>query len=124
MKQRLVFLSDPNVSLVSLTFRNSARSNTSNLHFIPSDISTVCVSVCRLCCDVSVRLCSADVDNDVSSPRRCLADALLLLARQQVGADSLWLLPQTERRDGETLRQTAERALASLPGNHDIISSW
>lgn len=47
---------------------------------------------------------------------RCLADSLILLAEQQVGDEKLWLLPQTEWQEGETLRQTAERALASLPG--------
>lgn len=48
---------------------------------------------------------------------RCLADSLILLAEQQVGDEKLWLLPQTQWQEGETLRQTAERALASLPGN-------
>lgn len=48
---------------------------------------------------------------------RHLADSLLLLAEQQVGDRKLWLLPQSEWREGETLRQTAQRALASLSGN-------
>lgn len=48
---------------------------------------------------------------------RCLADSLILLAEQQVGDEKLWLLPQTQWQEGETLRQTAERALGSLPGN-------
>lgn len=61
--------------------------------------------------------CLADIDKDLTSPERCLADSLLLLAEQQVGSDKLWLLPQTQWQEGETLRQTAERALASLPGN-------
>lgn len=58
----------------------------------------------------------ADVDKDLTSPERCLADSLLLLAEQQVGSEKLWLLPHTQWQEGETLRQTAERALASLPG--------
>ncbi|XP_037615940.1 39S ribosomal protein L46, mitochondrial isoform X2 [Sebastes umbrosus] len=58
---------------------------------------------------------TADVDKDLTSSERCLADSLLLLAEQQVGGEKLWLLPQTQWQEGETLRQTAERALASLP---------
>ncbi|XP_067351160.1 39S ribosomal protein L46, mitochondrial isoform X2 [Channa argus] len=57
----------------------------------------------------------ADVDKDVTSVERCLADSLVLLSQQQVGSEKLWLLPQTQWQEGETLRQTAERALASLP---------
>lgn len=61
--------------------------------------------------------CLADVDADLTSPERCLADSLVLLAEQQVAGQKLWLLPQTQWQEGETLRQTAERALATLPGN-------
>ncbi|XP_071373359.1 large ribosomal subunit protein mL46 isoform X2 [Centroberyx affinis] len=57
----------------------------------------------------------ADVQKDLASPGRCLADSLVLLAEQQVGAEKLWLLPHAQWQQGETLRQTAERALASLP---------
>lgn len=57
----------------------------------------------------------ADVDEDLTSVERCLSDSLVLLAEQKVGDQKLWLLPQTEWQKGETLRQTAERALASLP---------
>lgn len=64
--------------------------------------------------------CLADVDKDVTSVERCLADSLVLLAQQQVGSEKLWLLPQTQWQEGETLRQTAERALASLPGNTNM----
>ncbi|XP_027870452.1 large ribosomal subunit protein mL46 [Xiphophorus couchianus] len=56
----------------------------------------------------------ADVDKDLSSAQRCLADSLVLLAEQQVGAERLWLLPQAAWQEGETLRQTAERALDSV----------
>ncbi|XP_047436063.1 39S ribosomal protein L46, mitochondrial isoform X2 [Mugil cephalus] len=57
----------------------------------------------------------ADVDKDLTSVERCLADSLVLLAEHQIGEEKLWLLPQTQWQEGETLRQTAERALASLP---------
>ncbi|KAM4744973.1 large ribosomal subunit protein mL46 isoform 2-T2 [Anableps anableps] len=56
----------------------------------------------------------ADVDKDLTSVQRCLADSLVLLAKQQVGAEKLWLLPQAAWQEGETLRQTAERALDSV----------
>ncbi|XP_044046154.1 39S ribosomal protein L46, mitochondrial isoform X2 [Siniperca chuatsi] len=58
---------------------------------------------------------NADVDKDLTSLERCLADSLVLLAEQQVGGEKLWLLPQAQWQGGETLRQTAEKALASLP---------
>ncbi|XP_069029496.1 large ribosomal subunit protein mL46 isoform X1 [Embiotoca jacksoni] len=57
----------------------------------------------------------ADVDQTLTSSERCLADSLVLLSEQQVCGGKLWLLPQTRWQEGETLRQTAERALASLP---------
>ncbi|XP_033846137.2 39S ribosomal protein L46, mitochondrial [Periophthalmus magnuspinnatus] len=56
-----------------------------------------------------------DVDKDMSSVQRCLADSLVLVSEQTVGDQKLWLLPQMQWQEGETLRQTAERALASLP---------
>ncbi|XP_036400108.1 39S ribosomal protein L46, mitochondrial [Megalops cyprinoides] len=53
---------------------------------------------------------------DTSSVDRCLRDSLVLLVKKQVGNKELWLLPQLQWEAGETLRQTAERALTSLPG--------
>ncbi|XP_016307748.1 39S ribosomal protein L46, mitochondrial-like isoform X1 [Sinocyclocheilus anshuiensis] len=58
-------------------------------------------------------------EKDVSSSERCLADSLILLAKKDVGSQKLWLLPQIQWQTGETLRQTAERALASLPVGAD-----
>ncbi|XP_061558015.1 39S ribosomal protein L46, mitochondrial [Phycodurus eques] len=55
-----------------------------------------------------------DVDKDLSSSWRLLSDSLVLLSEQQVGSTKLWLLPQAQWRSGETLRHTAERALACL----------
>ncbi|XP_077376356.1 large ribosomal subunit protein mL46 [Festucalex cinctus] len=55
-----------------------------------------------------------EVDKDLSSWRRLLSDSLVLLSEQQVGSDKLWLLPQAQWQPGETLRHTAQRALASL----------
>uniref|UniRef100_A0A1A8N832 Large ribosomal subunit protein mL46 n=1 Tax=Nothobranchius rachovii TaxID=451742 RepID=A0A1A8N832_9TELE len=56
----------------------------------------------------------ADVDEDLTSVERCLAEPLLLLTKQQVGDEKLWLLPQAPWQAGETLRQTAERALTTV----------
>lgn len=56
-----------------------------------------------------------DIDKDMTSVERCLAESLVLLAKQQVSSEKLWLFPQTQWQQGETLRQTAERALNSLP---------
>uniref|UniRef100_A0A1A7Z0F1 Large ribosomal subunit protein mL46 n=2 Tax=Iconisemion striatum TaxID=60296 RepID=A0A1A7Z0F1_9TELE len=56
----------------------------------------------------------ADVDKDLTSVERCLAEPLLLLTKQQVGDEKLWLLPQAPWQEGETLRQTAERALTAV----------
>ncbi|XP_016148203.1 large ribosomal subunit protein mL46 [Sinocyclocheilus grahami] len=55
-------------------------------------------------------------EKGVSSSERCLAESLILLVKKDVGSQKLWLLPQIQWQTGETLRQTAERALASLPG--------
>ncbi|XP_061921862.1 large ribosomal subunit protein mL46-like [Entelurus aequoreus] len=57
----------------------------------------------------------AEADKDLTSARRRLADSLVLVSEQQAGGKKLWTLPQAEWREGETLRGTAERALASLP---------
>ncbi|KAJ8247505.1 hypothetical protein GJAV_G00247160 [Gymnothorax javanicus] len=57
------------------------------------------------------------IDKDMSCVDRCLGDNLVLLTKQQVGTEELWLLPQLQWNAGETLRQTAERALAGLPGD-------
>lgn len=78
------------------------------LSFLPEGVGSVCPS--------------AGAEEDLRSSERCLADPLLLLAQQQVGDRKLWLLPQSQWQEGETLRQTAERALASLSGNaHSLL---
>nr|XP_057934853.1 39S ribosomal protein L46, mitochondrial [Doryrhamphus excisus] len=56
-----------------------------------------------------------EVDQDLTSMERYMADSLVLVAEQQVGSERLWMLPQAEWREGETLRHTAERVLAPLP---------
>lgn len=54
-------------------------------------------------------------EKDLSNVSRCLGDSLVLLVEQTVGSEKLWLLPQLQWQAGETLRQTAEKALANLP---------
>ncbi|XP_056134187.1 39S ribosomal protein L46, mitochondrial [Lampris incognitus] len=56
-----------------------------------------------------------DVHKDLTRMERCLADSLFLLVEQKVGNETVWLLPQSQWQPGESLRQTAERALASIP---------
>ncbi|XP_033023457.1 39S ribosomal protein L46, mitochondrial [Lacerta agilis] len=64
------------------------------------------------------RITEADKENDRTSLNRKLDQNLLLLVKQKLGDQDVWLLPQTEWQEGETLRATAERALASLSGSH------
>ncbi|XP_062998304.1 large ribosomal subunit protein mL46 [Elgaria multicarinata webbii] len=62
------------------------------------------------------RIIDADKNNDRTSLNRKLDQNLLLLVKQKVGNQEIWLLPQTEWKDGETLRATAERALFTFSG--------
>ncbi|XP_077173506.1 large ribosomal subunit protein mL46 [Paroedura picta] len=62
------------------------------------------------------RITDADKDGDRTSLNRKLDQNLLLLVKQKVGDQEIWLLPQAEWQDGETLRATAERALVELTG--------
>lgn len=59
----------------------------------------------------------ADKKNDRTSLNRKLDDCLILLVKEKVGNEDLWLLPQVEWQLGETMRQTAERALSDVSGN-------
>ncbi|MBN3312343.1 RM46 protein, partial [Atractosteus spatula] len=63
------------------------------------------------------RITETDRKNDRSSLHRCLDDTLVLLVQERVGSEELWMLPQAPWEQGENLRQTAERALASRPGS-------
>ncbi|XP_063908577.1 large ribosomal subunit protein mL46 [Zophobas morio] len=62
------------------------------------------------------RITEADKKNDVKSLNRKLDKHLVLVVKQNIGKDNLYLLPQTLRQDGETLRQTAERILRDTCG--------
>uniref|UniRef100_UPI00358DDBE7 large ribosomal subunit protein mL46 n=1 Tax=Myxine glutinosa TaxID=7769 RepID=UPI00358DDBE7 len=68
---------------------------------------------------VASRRTEADELGDRSTHQRRLTDKLVLLFRQQVAADApvTWCLPQAEWMPGESLRQTAERALITAAGD-------
>ncbi|XP_018423950.1 PREDICTED: 39S ribosomal protein L46, mitochondrial [Nanorana parkeri] len=63
------------------------------------------------------RITEADKKNDRSSLNRKLENNLVLLVKERFGNEDVWLLPQIAWQAGETMRQTAERALSSLSGN-------
>ncbi|KAJ6662783.1 hypothetical protein lerEdw1_010987 [Lerista edwardsae] len=67
--------------------------------------------------NLASRITDADRSNDQTSLNRKLDQNLLLLVKQKVGDNEIWLLPQAEWQEGETLRATAERALVSLSGS-------
>ncbi|GCB71024.1 hypothetical protein scyTo_0008747 [Scyliorhinus torazame] len=59
----------------------------------------------------------ADKKDDRSTLNRRLDEKLTLLVKEKVGDEEIWLLPQSEWKPGETMRQTAERTLSALSGN-------
>jgi len=61
-------------------------------------------------------LADADKKNDRTSLNRKLDSNLMLLVKQKIGNQELWLLPQVEWQPGETLRSTVERAMATFLG--------
>ncbi|XP_048337886.1 39S ribosomal protein L46, mitochondrial [Sphaerodactylus townsendi] len=64
------------------------------------------------------RITEADKNGNRTSLNRKLDQNLLLLVKQKLGDQEIWLLPQAEWQNGETLRATAERALFTLSGGH------
>ncbi|XP_069722648.1 large ribosomal subunit protein mL46 [Phaenicophaeus curvirostris] len=63
------------------------------------------------------RITDADKNNNRMSLNRKLDSNLMLLVKQKIGNQQLWLLPQVEWQPGETLRGTAERAMAMFLGD-------
>lgn len=63
------------------------------------------------------RITEADRKNDVKSLNRKLEETLILLTEQKLGGESYYLLPQGKHTAGESLRQTAERALKENAGD-------
>lgn len=64
------------------------------------------------------RITEADKKNDRTSLHRKLDRNLVLLVKEKLGDEDVWMLPQAEWRPGETLRGTAERTLATLSENN------
>uniref|UniRef100_A0A8C6A2U4 Large ribosomal subunit protein mL46 n=1 Tax=Marmota marmota marmota TaxID=9994 RepID=A0A8C6A2U4_MARMA len=64
------------------------------------------------------RITEADKKNDRTSLHRKLDRNLILLVREKLGDEDVWMLPQTEWQPGETLRGTAERTLSALSENN------
>ncbi|XP_036133986.1 39S ribosomal protein L46, mitochondrial [Molossus molossus] len=64
------------------------------------------------------RITEADKKNDRTSLHRKLDRNLVLLVKEKLGDQDVWMLPQAEWQPGETLRGTAERALATLSENN------
>ncbi|XP_077987130.1 large ribosomal subunit protein mL46-like [Glandiceps talaboti] len=63
------------------------------------------------------RVTEADQKNDTKSLERKLAEKLYLLVKCKVGSDSVWMMPQGQWQDGESMRQTAERVLSDYFGS-------
>ncbi|XP_043841675.1 39S ribosomal protein L46, mitochondrial [Dromiciops gliroides] len=63
------------------------------------------------------RVTEADQKNDRTSLHRKLDQNLVLLVKEKLGDQEIWILPHAEWQVGETLRGTAERALATLSEN-------
>ncbi|XP_069812776.1 large ribosomal subunit protein mL46 isoform X2 [Dendropsophus ebraccatus] len=60
------------------------------------------------------RVTEADEKNDRTSLNRKLENSLVLLVKHKIGNEDVWMFPQVEWQTGETMRQTAERALSNL----------
>merc|ERR1712107_362603 len=63
------------------------------------------------------RITEADKTNDMRSTKRKLNRPLRLLLKYKTGDREFWDLPQVVREEGETMRQTAERAVTQLCGS-------
>jgi len=62
------------------------------------------------------RMTEADNTNVLTSTDRKLDQKLLLLIKQKLGDSSHWVTPQGVRKEGESMRQAAERVLSSTCG--------
>lgn len=66
----------------------------------------------------SSRLTDAD---DKHSAQRKMHSSLVFVIKQKIGNDFKWVLPQAIHEEGETLRQTAERALNQAASCHCTV---
>ncbi|EDW17620.1 39S ribosomal protein L46, mitochondrial [Drosophila mojavensis] len=65
---------------------------------------------------VAPRTTPDDAANKLTSTDRCLEDTLYLVVKQKLGEQEHFVLPQGLRKDGESMRQTAERVLSERCG--------
>lgn len=68
------------------------------------------------------RLTEADSKNDVRSTQRKLDETLRLLVKVKIGDATYWRIPRTVRREGETMRQAAERAVLEKCGDQVSVN--
>jgi len=64
------------------------------------------------------RITEADEKDNKKSLNRKLEDNLVLVMKQKLGHDDLWILPQGLWSNGETLKQSAERILKQSCGDN------
>jgi len=62
------------------------------------------------------RITEADINNDLRSLDRKLDKTLRLVLQVKLGNDIFWELPSAKRADGESMRETAERAVSEVCG--------
>lgn len=63
------------------------------------------------------KITDADEKKDLKSLKRELEKKLILLVKQKLGESSHWVLPQMSWCEGESMRETANRALSQLCGS-------
>lgn len=63
----------------------------------------------------------ADKKNDITSLERKLDKHLVLLVKQQIGEQDLFLLPQALAEDGKTLRQVRYNCLSLLKWGRRVV---
>jgi len=64
---------------------------------------------------------SADENNDIKSVKRALDKPLRLITKYKLGKDIFWDLPNVKYDKGETLRETAERAVLTSIGDKSEV---
>ena len=68
------------------------------------------------------RTSEADASGDVKSVKRAMDQPLRLMAKNKLGTDEFWDLPTMKHQEGETLRDTAERAVIRNLGQHPDVT--
>lgn len=70
------------------------------------------------------RLTEFDKSNNKTSHMRKLDKTLVLLIEQKINNVAIWIPPQGLRKDGETMRQTAERVLQEFCGTNMMVKFY